>query len=117
MRRTMIPWLSGLVMLVAAATAQAGNVGPCCRCVCGFDTVCETPVADQGECDAACAGAAQQCPGLTPFFSQQDNCGLDSPPCPAVAAPAAAPALGWAGLFAALLTVGFVAHRAVRKRL
>lgn len=114
MRRMTIPLLTA-VLLIVAVTAWAGNVGPCCRCVCGNQIICETPVADQAACDAACAGAAQQCQILNPFFSQQDNCGLDSQPCPAAAAPAAAPALGWLGLVAALSTLGLVARRAVRR--
>jgi hypothetical protein len=116
MRRIIVPWLIALMLLVGVSTVQAGNVGPCCSCVCGKGPICETPVVSQVECDAACAGAAQQC--QAPFdavFFQQDNCGLGSPPCPAAAAPAGVPALSWVGLLAALLAVGLVGRWAVRR--
>lgn len=117
MRRIIVSWLIVFLLGVGASTVQAGNVGPCCDCVCGKSVVCETPVANQVECDAACAGVAQQCPfPADAFFFQQDNCGFDSPPCPAAApAPAGAPALSWVGLLAALLTVGLVGRWAVRR--
>jgi len=116
MRGIIVSWLIALLLAGGASTVQAGNVGPCCRCVCANNIVCETPVVSQVECDAACVGAAQQClDPIDAIFFQQDNCGLDSQPCPAAAAPAGAPALGWAGLFAALLAVGLVGRRAVRR--